>query len=75
MAVGIFDKDPEYNMQNLFDFYDKMYNDSEEDFARKEFNDDLEPVTYSNDEFAIEASMDAAHACNISITVGSQIFS
>ena len=48
-----------------------MYYGDEYHFARKDFYNDLEPVTYSNDEFAIEASMDAAHACNIAIKFSS----
>ena len=68
LGAGIFDKDPEYSMDNLMDFFNKMYYGDEYHFARKDFYYDQLPLTYSRDEFAIKGIMDTTHQCNIEIT-------
>ena len=56
-------------MCNVADFYNKMYYESEEDFTRKEFYHDTDPVHHENDAFTVEGTMDATHQPTITIQI------
>ena len=58
-GVGIFD------VQETSNFFEKMYNDQEVNFKRKDFYRDWDPVTYKNANFTVNATMGTSHKSTI----------
>lgn len=60
-GVGVFD------VQETSNFFEKMYNGHEENFKRKDFYYDQDPVTYKNADFTINATMGTSHKSTIQV--------
>ena len=58
-GVGIFD------VQETSNFFEKMYNDQEVNFKRKDFYRDQDAVTYRDADFEVNATMGTSHKSTI----------
>ena len=59
-----------FTEQDTSGFLDKMYNGNEVGFKRKEFYDDVTPLTYEGDaDFYVEASMGSSHKSEIEVSI------
>merc|ERR1711862_165333 len=62
LGVGIF------NLESTGGYYDKMYYQTQVGFQRKDFWSNLSPVSYSDGEYTVEATMGNSHKAEIRVT-------